>query len=279
MQDRSASNGATSHDLIETRLRVVTWNTWWRYGPWERRRPLLESTLRALDADVIALQEVWDDGTANLAVELGAALGRTPVYRESERREGLGFGNAILSRWPVARSDWRRLPGQEESGEGRAVLFAELEGPRGPIQVFTAHLDWKLHHSHIRQQQVSEIARFVDAEGPSDFPPILCGDFNADPMSEEIRMLTGFTTCPVEGVVFSDAWRVAGVGSAGFTWDNENEFTRLDFEPDRRIDYIFVGMAGAGGAGHVVDCRLAGDAPVDGIWPSDHIAVVAELRY
>ncbi len=279
MQDRSSSDDATSHDLIETRLRVVTWNTWWRYGPWERRRPLLESTLRALDADVIALQEVWDDDTANLAEELGAALDRTVVYRESERREGLGFGNAILSRWPVARSGWRRLPGQEESGEGRAVLFAEIEGPRGPIQVFTAHLNWKLQHSHIRQQQVSEIARFVDAEGPRDYPPILCGDFNADPMSEEIRMLTGFTTCPVEGVVFSDAWRVAGDGSAGFTWDNENEFTWLDFEPDRRIDYIFVGMAGARGAGHVVDCKLAGDAPVDGIWPSDHIAVVAELRY
>jgi hypothetical protein len=31
------------------------------------------------------------------------------------------------------------------------------------------------------------------------------------------------------------------------------------------------------GAGHVDDCRLAGTAAIDGVWPSDHYAVVADL--
>ena len=31
--------------------------------------------------------------------------------------------------------------------------------------------------------------------------------------------------------------------------------------------------------GHAVDARIAGDHPVAGMWPSDHLAVVAELRY
>ncbi len=35
----------------------------------------------------------------------------------------------------------------------------------------------------------------------------------------------------------------------------------------------------ARGAGHVVDCRIAGNEPVGGVWPSDHHAVLAELRY
>ena len=48
---------------------------------------------------------------------------------------------------------------------------------------------------------------------------------------------------------------------------------------DRRIDYVFTGWRKAGGAGHPVGCRLAGNEPVDGVWPSDHFAVVAELRY
>ena len=47
-------------DLIDTRLRVATWNVWWRFGPWAERQPAIAETLRRIDADVIALQEVWD---------------------------------------------------------------------------------------------------------------------------------------------------------------------------------------------------------------------------
>lgn len=266
-------------DPIESRLRVVSWNIWWRYGPWERRRPVIEATLRALDADVIALQEVWDDGAANLAADLAQALDRNHVYQGAEKRNGLGFGNAVLSRWPIKRTDWRPLPGQRESDEGRCVLFAELDGPRGPLQVFATHLNWRFSHSQIRQRQVTEIAQFVASKRPWGYPPIVCGDFNAEPVSDEIRMMTGQTACPTKGVVFRDAWNVAGDGSDGYTWDNANSFAQAVFEPNRRIDYIFVGEPMARGAGHVVDCRLAGNAPVDGLWPSDHFAVVAELRY
>ncbi|NIT62357.1 MAG: endonuclease, partial [Gammaproteobacteria bacterium] len=118
---------------IDTRLRVVSWNIWWRYGPWEERRPIIEAALEALDPDVIALQEVWDDGAANLAAELAQALNRTHVYQGAEKRDGLGFGNAVLSRWPITRTDWRPLPGHRESEEERCVLYAELDGPRGPL--------------------------------------------------------------------------------------------------------------------------------------------------
>ncbi|HEX9770056.1 MAG TPA: endonuclease/exonuclease/phosphatase family protein [Kiloniellales bacterium] len=279
MLDRPTSDKPTSVELIESRLRVVTWNLWWRYGPWERRRPAIEATLGSLDADVIALQEVWDDGVANMAAGLGQVMAYHHVYRSAEKRNGIGFGNAILSRWPIARTDWRPLPGDQESGEGRCVLFAELDGPNGPIQVFVTHLNWRFDHSHIRQQQVREIARFVASKRPRSYPPIVCGDFNAEPASEEIRMMTGLATCPVERVVFRDAWRDGGDGSGGYTWDNHNGFAHAELEPDRRIDYIFVGWPKDRGAGHVVSCRLAGNEPVGGVWPSDHFAVVADLRY
>ena len=92
-------------------------------------------------------------------------------------------------------------------------------------------------------------------------------------------MMTGLTTAPVEALVFRDAWRDAGDGGPGHTWDNRNDFARLDLEPNRRIDYVFVGWPKARGAGQVTACRLAGDEPLDGLWPSDHIGVLAELRY
>jgi endonuclease/exonuclease/phosphatase family metal-dependent hydrolase len=84
-------------DPIESRLRVVSWNIWWRYGPWERRRPVIEATLRALDADVIALQEVWDDGAANLAADLAQALDRNHVYQGAEKRDGLGLESGLAA--------------------------------------------------------------------------------------------------------------------------------------------------------------------------------------
>ena len=122
----------------------------------------------------------------------------------------------------------------------------------------TTHLNWRFEHSHIRQRQVADLARFVDSMRPWEHPPIVCGDFNAEPTSEEIRMLKGLTTCPVEGLVFHDAWSVAGDGRAGITWNNTNPYVKVELEPDRRIDYILVGWLAARGAGHVVDWSSPG---------------------
>ena len=72
---------------------------------------------------------------------------------------------------------------------------------------------------------------------------------------------------------------VATSSATGATWTNDNPYARLDLEPDRRIDYVFVGWPKAGGAGHVTRCTVEALEPVDGVVPSDHLAVLAELRY
>ena len=77
---------------------------------------------------------------------------------------------------------------------------------------------------------------------------------------------------------FHDAWRSAGEGP-GYTWRNENPYAVVDLEPDRRIDYVLVGWPREGGRGHVVAADVFGTDPVDGVHPSDHAGVVAELRY
>jgi hypothetical protein len=40
-----------------------------------------------------------------------------------------------------------------------------------------------------------------------------------------------------------------------------------------------VGNPKLGGVGHVVAAQVMGDVPVDGMWGSDHLALIAELRY
>jgi endonuclease/exonuclease/phosphatase family metal-dependent hydrolase len=265
--------------LIDTRLRVVTWNLWGRGGPWEARLAGITSTLVAARPDVVALQEVWaEERGRNQAAVLAEALGFQHVWASRFAIDGVAVGNAILSRWPIVESEIRPLPARPELEELRNVVRASVDGPRGRLAIYTTHLNWRFDQSDVRQEQVRYVARFIAESREAGCPPILTGDFNAAPDSDEVRMLTGRMALAIPGLVFHDAWEAAGGGATGFTWTNANPWARQDLEPDRRIDYVFAGWPGKGGAGHVTACRLIGQA-IDGMFPSDHLGVLAELRY
>jgi endonuclease/exonuclease/phosphatase family metal-dependent hydrolase len=261
----------------------MTCNLWWRFGPWEARQPVILDTIARVNADIVCLQEVWEtrDGESQAATIAGE-LGYVPAYAA-----GLGLdiapeslGNAILSRWPIENVEARALPAPPGLDELRVVLRAEIDGPRGPLEVFCTHLNWRLDQSAVRQMQVGAICEFIEeTKEKRAFPPILCGDFNADPGADEIRMLTGLAEVPVPKLVFLDAWQVAGGGGPGYTWSHDNPFTVLDPEPERRLDYVFVGYPRDQHAGETVRCALAGNLPAQGLFPSDHYAVVTEVRY
>lgn len=266
---------------VATRLRVLTWNLWWRFGPFAVRQPAIDATLRALDADVLCLQETWTeaDGGGQVA-RLAETLGFESAFGEGFAGDGLTFGNTVLSRWPIIETETRRLPSIDGFDELRVVLRARINGPRGPVDVFTTHLNWRFDQSHIRQLQVRALFEFV-AETTADrtFPPVVCGDFNADPRSDEIKTMTGRAAVPVEGLVFQDVWDIAGDGP-GCTWDNANPHAAADLELSRRIDFVFVGWPwGDGGRGYATRAELVGTEAVDGMVPSDHYGVVTELRY
>ena len=125
-----------------------------------------------------------------------------------------------------------------------------IDGPRGVIEVFVVMLDYPLHASDLRQRQVREMAQFVADTASKRHLTIVCGDFNAGPDSDELRMLTGRCEPPVPGMVFYDAWEVAGDGSPGFTWSNQNSLAAVGLLPDRRFDYVLSAWPRRGGAGH-----------------------------
>lgn len=263
-----------------TTVRVVTWNLWHRFGPWKRRQAAIVATLRLLKADVICLQEVWRDrenrdfGGA-LANELGMECSYTYCWTLGE----LDVGNAVLSSWPIKQQVELLLPGPVTSTTPRRlVTWTQIAGPRGELPVYVTHLAHDYHDSALRQEQVRSIAGFVAETANCSFPPVIGGDLNADPSCDEIRMLTGRTSVPVPGLFFHDVWDVTGRGP-GITWSNGNPHARTSLAPDRRIDYVLVGASGPEGVGHPVAASVAGSKPVDGMVPSDHYAVVADLRY
>ncbi|MGI5399333.1 endonuclease/exonuclease/phosphatase family protein [Streptomyces sp. CA-135486] len=269
-------------------MRVLTWNVWWRFGPWEQRQKAILTVLRDLQPDVIGLQEVWARGGENLAQWLAEELDMQWTWAASDapgrwqRRLGdstVDFGNAVLSRWPIVDRAVTRLPAAEGDDDGRLALHARLAAPTHQVPFFTTHLTSEIHASAVRCAQVAALAEFIAAHrGGTLFPPVVTGDFNAWPDSDEIRLLGGYKTAPaVPGQVLLDAWEYAAPSAPSATWDAANPYVAAAGDPSVRIDYIHVGQPGPGGLGRVRSIRRAGDGPVGGIWPSDHAAVVADL--
>ncbi|MFG3550174.1 endonuclease/exonuclease/phosphatase family protein [Streptomyces sp. NPDC047725] len=261
-------------------MRVVTWNLWWRFGPWAERRKAILAVLRELDPDVVGLQEVWATDEDNLAGWLAGELGlhwtwaASPAPGRWQRRIGdgsVGIGTAVLSRRPVVERAVLRLPVPAELDDGRLALYARVDAPAHPVPFFTAHLTSASGAATVRREQAAALARFVAEHGlGTAHPPVVTGDFNARPHTGEVRLLR------TAGLY--DAWDHADPAAPGGTWDTANPYvTRADGERSIRIDYVHVGPPGPGGAGRVRTVRRAGAGPVDGVWPSDHAAVVADL--
>ncbi len=133
--------------------------------------------------------------------------------------------------------------------------------------------------SATRQDQVRQLVRFVGEVVSRRDLVIVCGDFNAGPDSDEIRMLTGRAAKAAPDLVFYDSWEVAGDGSAGYTWSNRNPLAAIGLLPDRRFDFIFSAWPRRGGVGHPVSCQLLGNHPAEHEQISDHYGLAADLRY
>jgi endonuclease/exonuclease/phosphatase family metal-dependent hydrolase len=115
-----------------------------------------------------------------------------------------------------------------------------------------------------RVSNALEVARFV-REAAGDEPAVVMGDLNAEPPTPPIRFLLGQEA--IDGHVgdFEDCWVRANPSEPGYTY--------ASFDPVRRIDYILGRNLPAG----PLTARIVGGEAVDGVYPSDHMGIVAEL--
>nr|WP_125775790.1 endonuclease/exonuclease/phosphatase family protein [Antribacter gilvus] len=164
----------------------------------------LARAVAALDADVVALQEVdraqsrsgWAD-LAFLAAEAAdatdhrfvpAVAGPVAVWGARRRARGdepsrvPGYGIALLTRHPVRAWHRLRLPlavpwllgrGQVARDEPRAALAAELDTPEGPLTVVCTHLS-----SGRTGHNVVQLRYLQDALRVAPRPLVLLGDLN-----------------------------------------------------------------------------------------------------
>lgn len=272
-------------------LKVLTLNLWNMSGPLAERMTEARRWFELLEPDVACFQELVagdGDGTgrpggaggphAGIWDGLGYELLLCPIVPFGDA--GF-FGNGIVTRLPIVSHEVVDLPGLDRE-ENRKAQLCTLTMPGGAdLVVANTHLNWRLDEGYVREAQVCELDRRVrraQAEtGRDSQPPIICGDFNADADSTEIRYLAGLATIEGVSTAYQDCWRAAGRGS-GCTWDNRNPFASAAHEHGRRLDYIWSGLADmVSGRGRVLHARVVCDEPLTGRHSSDHYGMYAEV--
>ena len=187
----------------------------------------LADAIRSLDADVIALNEVYErfdaDEGGNRQTERLAALADYP-YHVYAAGADLGFciiGNAVLSRYPILGVSTFPVPAptveerperEQDWFEDRAVLSVRISVEGKPLRVISTHFG--LNPSE-QSRMIATLLPLLEGEEPT----VLLGDFNMRPDAEALAPLLARLT---------DAAAKCGTPEPTFS----------SYHPDRRIDYI-----------------------------------------
>jgi len=286
-------------------LRVVELNVDSLVGRrWPQRRNEIVTWLDELKPDVVCLQEVWQDDRhpntggwiAERAAddwfwEFGGLALPDPAAVGADH--SLRFGSAILSRWPLDVVEVMSLPVSRDEPRSTHLTMRPPALPPGMpfellhvrtagIDVYSTHLQPLPAQAYHRVKQVlfidDAIGRTCDPA--SSMPPILCGDFNAEPTSDEIRFLTAKAVIDGRSTYFQDSWAVIH-DRGGVTWDPANDLAAEANEPPQRIDYVFVGESylRPDGAGRVMGASLAFDHRRTGTFASDHYGLCVDIAW
>lgn len=182
---------------VEEPLRVVAYNI--RHGRGMDDvvdLPRIVDVLRALDADVITLQEV-DDRTARTdrvdqVAVLADLLGYRGFHGPHRPYQGGYYGNAVLTRLPVRCAITHPIP--PASGSALSVLEVEIEAAAGSVSIVSVHLAGSPDERMAQARAVSGMFR------DHGHPVILAGDFNGRPDDAVVRALTrDWTVVPKSG--------------------------------------------------------------------------------
>ena len=189
------------------RIRVLTLNVWGlplgiaRHSS-ARMRAIGEQFSR-LDADLVALQEVWTAEARRQLREAGEQAGYTEIWH---RRPAFGgSGLMILSRLPVQEIRFspfrlKGLPQRPQHADyygGKGFVEVTVDTEAGPLVVINTHLHAGYRPSNepdeyagVRAAQAIQLAMGVRALSK---PVIALGDFNSDEAQPARQILLGLS--------------------------------------------------------------------------------------
>lgn len=241
----------------------------------EDRLARLDASLRAVDADIIALQDVlsfpdFTDEVDWLQHRLRFQLRFEP--------SGLSFGAArlgfvVASRFPILDSSVLTV-----GDLGHPLTIAQkvrLDTPLGPLDLINVCLQEPASGAGSWSEQVDQLLIFA-AQGDALLTPILLGHFGQPPDSPSVARLNGARGGPAPML---DVWRATRGYEAGPTrgLDLSREYNSL--ERAERVDYIFLARDPAfSGCLPVSAERFHLDQVPPG-HPASHAGITARLLY
>ena len=273
-------------------LTVANWNIWGKATDYEARLPDILSTLRSVNADVVGLVEVFKDGDELQVRTLAETLGYAhwdyaAVHDDSDNeRAGTPWGVGILSRHPLVGRRELQQPNPDSYYQLPGVLLiATVDAPFGRFDcgvICEWGLSWSGYGSFGSSDRRPAYQAYTAALADSSeaIAPILLGDFNTVPDTEDIRMLTGKLPNEAFALSFMDTWERAHGVEGGWTFDGiANAHLRHRPFGRHRIDYI---MTGAGPRfdqlWRVNEVSVFGQTGSNVLPPSDHYGVRAVLE-
>lgn len=262
-------------------LRVVSLNTWKGDGPYRARLAAMAEQLRALEPDVVCLQEAFIaiDGSLSTPKALAAALTMnhaTYAMREKDRVvEGVVVpsrsGLSTLSRWPIVEVVSRPIPSDPRDGDRGALLVA-VETPLGVARIVNTHLTYirDVDTDMLKLEQVQAVLAEPWLRDAASIR-LLCGDFNSVPDSPTVAYIREHSGWHV----LEAAPRSALGGERPVTFSPRNANVR---EGARSVvlDYVF-SLAPAARRQPRVSAAVVLDQPTGSVFPSDHFGVFAEI--
>lgn len=266
-------------------MRFVTLNTWGMRGEWDSRLHVFREAFRALDPDIVTLQEtILTDHTDQAAAMLG------PGYHLAQQRDREEDGQGITtgSRWPLGRTmeiDFHLTArAGVRGGSGRTGDFActclvtEVLAPEpfGRIWVANHFPDYRLDHERERRLQTVAAARSLEAvAGESPGHVILAGDLDADPAADSIRFWTSRHVIDDVSVCYRSAWEATDPGDPLETYTPQNPNQVVPDWPFRGIDHVFVRCGPSGPTLSIHGCRRVFDEGTTSA--SDHYGLAREF--
>lgn len=253
----SSADAAAAVDRDE--LTVATFNIWFDDFHAEQRYLAIADLLCERRPDVIALQEVTP---AALEIFLGRPWVRDQYLSASAVGGDVGnYGMLMLSRVPITRAAYSRLP----TRQSRGFLEAELAVNDVRPIVCCLHLDSGKSSARLRNWQLRRIFRAQKSAEDA----VLLGDFNMrDAENDRI-------TPP-----YCDLWPMLRPHEPGFTEDTSINHMRFDARNKKRqvrFDRVLL----KGTRWRAASIELLGTQPIapqlPRVFPSDHFGLECRL--
>lgn len=181
----TAGDRAADPEAAPDRVRVMSYNIYAgrnQDDSYDLQR--VADVILAGRPDLVALQEV-DVNTArssrrDLGSELAELTGMKVSFGPAMDYQGGQYGNAVLSRWPIAGERTHSLPGNGGEPRSGAEALVAVPGLEQPLSLVSLHID---HRSHeLREKQLRVLDQSMEDEGWS--LRLVVGDYNAEPDSE-----------------------------------------------------------------------------------------------